>query len=150
MEQLANEDLPLTLAVSLHAARDELRDVLVPINRRYPLRDLISAADGFAGRTGRRVSYEWVLLADVNDTERDAVELADLLRGRLAHVNLIPFNPVPDTPYREPERRRVRLFAAQLRARGLNVTVRDTRGRESDAACGQLRARAVAEGVAAR
>jgi 23S rRNA (adenine2503-C2)-methyltransferase len=150
MEQLANEDLPLTLAVSLHAARDELRDVLVPVNRRYPLRDLMEAADGFASRTGRRVSYEWVLLADVNDTERDAVELAALLRGRLAHVNLIPFNPVPDTPYREPDRRRVRLFAAQLRARGLNVTVRDTRGRESEAACGQLRARALAEGLASR
>jgi 23S rRNA (adenine2503-C2)-methyltransferase len=150
IEQLASENLPLTLAISLHAARDELRDVLVPINRRYPLRDLVAAADDFARRTGRRVSYEWVLLADVNDTERDAVELAALVRGRLAHVNLIPFNPVPDTPYREPDRRHVRLFAAQLRARGLNVTVRDTRGRESDAACGQLRARALGEGLASR
>jgi 23S rRNA (adenine2503-C2)-methyltransferase len=148
--RLLEEDLPVTLAISLHAARDELRDVLVPVNRRYPLRELLGAADAFAGRTGRRVSYEWVLLAGVNDTERDARELSALLRGRLAHVNLIPFNPVPDTPYREPDRHSIRLFAAQLRARGLNVTVRDTRGRESEAACGQLRARALAEGAVSR
>jgi len=148
--RLAEEDLPVTLAISLHAARDELRDVLVPINSRYPLRELLAAADDFARRSGRRVSYEWVLLAGVNDTERDARELSALLRGRLAHVNLIPFNPVPDTPFREPDRQSIRLFAGQLRARGLNVTVRDTRGRESEAACGQLRARALAEGVVSR
>src|SRR5207244_322053 len=82
------------------------------------------------------------------DTERDADELTRLLRGRLAHVNLIPFNPVPDTPYREPSRRQVRHFAARVRAGGLTVTVRDTRGRESEAACGQLRARLLADGAA--
>jgi 23S rRNA (adenine2503-C2)-methyltransferase len=150
IERLAEEGLPVTLAISLHAARDELRDELVPVNRRYPLADVMRAADRFASRTGRRVSYEWVLLAEVNDTERDAGELAGLLRGRLAHVNLIPFNPVPDTPYREPDGARVRGFASRLRAAGLNVTVRDTRGRETDAACGQLRARALAEGKALR
>jgi 23S rRNA (adenine2503-C2)-methyltransferase len=147
---LGDERLAVTLAISLHAARDELRDELVPINRRYPLSELMTAADGFGGKTGRRVSYEWVLLAGVNDSDRDADELVRLLRGRLAHVNLIPFNPVPDTPYREPSSRQVRHFAARLRAGGLAVTVRDTRGRESEAACGQLRARVLAEGAALR
>jgi 23S rRNA (adenine2503-C2)-methyltransferase len=142
---LAEEGLAVTLAISLHAARDELRDELVPVNRRYPLSELMAAADGFARKTGRRVSYEWVLLAGVNDTERDAGELGALLRGRLAHVNLIPFNPVQDTPYEEPDASSVRRFAQLVHDQGLNVTVRDTRGREGDAACGQLRARAVTE-----
>jgi 23S rRNA (adenine2503-C2)-methyltransferase len=86
-----------------------------------------------------------VLLAGVNDTERDAEDLGRLLDRRLSHVNLIPFNPVPDTPYREPSPAAVERFAGQVRERGLNVTVRDTRGRDSEAACGQLRARALVE-----
>jgi 23S rRNA (adenine2503-C2)-methyltransferase len=141
IESLAGEGLPVTLAISLHAARDELRDELVPINRKYPLESVVGAADDFGRRSGRRVSYEWVVLAGVNDSERDAAELGALLRGRLAHVNLIPFNPVDDTPYRAPEPGVLRRFARQVRDQGLNVTVRDTRGREADAACGQLRAR---------
>ena len=141
IEQLAEEKLPVTLAISLHAARDELRDVLVPINRKYPLRDLIAAAQGYAQKTGRRVSYEWVLLAGVNDTDRDARELGKLLQHKLAHVNLIPFNPVDDTPYHAPTRDAVRAFKEKVEAQGLNVTVRDTRGREADAACGQLHER---------
>ncbi len=145
MERLAGEGLPFTLAISLHAARNELRDVLVPINRRYPLAALIPAAQAYSERTGRRVSYEWVLLAGVNDTERDAGELGALLDRRLAHVNLIPFNPVADTPYRAPDARGVRRFAEQVAATGLNVTVRDTKGRSGDAACGQLRARLLQE-----
>jgi len=148
IEQLAGEGLPVTLAISLHAARDELRDVLVPINRKYPLASVVGAADAFGRRTGRRVSYEWVLLAGVNDTPRDAAELGALLGGRLAHVNLIPFNPVDGTPYRAPEPREVRRFAVQVREQGLNATVRDTRGREADAACGQLRARVLREAAA--
>jgi 23S rRNA (adenine2503-C2)-methyltransferase len=145
MDRLAEEGLPFTLAISLHAARDELRDVLVPINRRHPLESLIAAADRFADRTGRRVSYEWVMLAGVNDTERDARELGALLRGHLAHVNLIPYNPVDEAPFSEPDPAAIARFVAQVRAQGLNVTLRDTRGREEDAACGQLRARALAE-----
>ncbi|MDQ6898552.1 MAG: 23S rRNA (adenine(2503)-C(2))-methyltransferase RlmN [Candidatus Dormibacteraeota bacterium] len=141
IERLAEERLPLTLAISLHAARDELRDKLVPINRKYPLGAVVAAADRFGQQTGRRVSYEWVVLAGVNDSESDARELGSLLRGRLAHINLIPFNPVDDTPYREPEPPALRRFAAQIRAQGLTVTLRDTRGREGEAACGQLRAR---------
>jgi 23S rRNA (adenine2503-C2)-methyltransferase len=141
IEQLGEEKVPVTLAISLHAARDELRDVLVPINRKYPVRDLVDAAQGYAEKTGRRVSYEWVMLAGVNDTERDAKELGALLKHRLAHVNLIPFNPVADTPYRAPDRASIRGFKEKVEAEGLNVTVRDTRGREADAACGQLHER---------
>src|SRR5437870_3458377 len=139
--QLGEEKIPVTLAISLHAARDELRDVLVPINRKYPVQDLVDAAQTYAERTGRRVSYEWVMLAGVNDTERDAKELGSLLKHRLAHVNLIPFNPVEDTPYHAPDRASIRSFKERVEAQGLNVTVRDTRGREADAACGQLHER---------
>jgi 23S rRNA (adenine2503-C2)-methyltransferase len=145
IEQLGGEKLPVTLAISLHAARDDLRDVLVPINRKYPLEALISASQGYAEKTGRRVSYEWVLLAGVNDTERDARELGRLLRRKLAHVNLIPFNPVEDTPYRAPDRAAIRRFKEMVEGQGLNVTVRDTRGRDADAACGQLHERVMRE-----
>src|SRR5437868_11846738 len=141
IEELAGENLPVTLAISLHAARDELRDVLVPINRKYPVRDLVDAAQAYGARTGRRVSYEWVMLAGVNDTERDANELGVLLQRKLAHVNLIPFNPDEDTPYRAPDRASIRSFKGLVEAQSLNVTVRDTRGREADAACGQLHER---------
>ncbi|MDQ6720220.1 MAG: 23S rRNA (adenine(2503)-C(2))-methyltransferase RlmN [Candidatus Dormibacteraeota bacterium] len=145
IEQLGEENLHVTLAISLHAARDDLRDVLVPINRKYPLEDLIGASQGYADKTGRRVSYEWVLLAGVNDTERDAKELGRLLRRKLAHVNLIPFNPVEDTPYRAPDRAAIRRFKEMVEGQGLNVTVRDTRGRDADAACGQLHERVMRE-----
>lgn len=146
--QLAEEKLPVTLAISLHAARDEKRDVLVPINRKYPVHQLVDAAQAYAVKTGRRVSYEWVLLAGVNDTERDAKDLGLLLRRKLAHVNLIPFNPVDDTPYKAPDRASTRRFKEQVEAQGLNVTVRDTRGREADAACGQLHERVMRSKVA--
>jgi 23S rRNA (adenine2503-C2)-methyltransferase len=139
--QLGEEGIPVTLAISLHAARDELRDVLVPINRKYPVQDLVESAQAYADISGRRVSYEWVMLAGVNDTERDAKELGALLKRKLAHVNLIPFNPVEDTPYRAPDRASIRAFKAMVEAQGLNVTLRDTRGREADAACGQLHER---------
>jgi 23S rRNA (adenine2503-C2)-methyltransferase len=141
IEQLGEEKLPVTLAISLHAARDELRDVLVPINRKYPVRDLVGAAQAYAVKTGRRVSYEWVMLAGVNDTSRDAHELGVLLKDKLAHVNLIPFNPVDGTPYKAPDRASIRNFREMVEAQSLNVTVRDTRGREADAACGQLHER---------
>jgi 23S rRNA (adenine2503-C2)-methyltransferase len=139
--QLSEEKIPVTLAISLHAARNELRDVLVPINRKYPVRELVDASQAYAETTGRRVSYEWVMLAGVNDTERDATELGALLKRKLAHVNLIPFNPVDDTPYHAPHRASIRAFKQMVEAEGLNVTVRDTRGREADAACGQLHER---------
>ena len=139
--QLATEKLSVTLAISLHAARVELRDELVPINRRYPHAELIAASGDFARQTRRRVSYEWVVLAGVNDSDRDADELGRLLDPYLSHVNLIPWNPVEDSPFQGPTPDSLARFAKRIQERGLNVTVRDTRGREADAACGQLRAR---------
>jgi 23S rRNA (adenine2503-C2)-methyltransferase len=129
-----------TLAVSLHAARDALRDVLVPLNRRYPVARLVEAATAYADATGRRVSYEYVMIDGINDTPVDADALARLLRGRLAHVNLIPMNPVAHTPWQPSRPERLAAFAGALRAAGLAVTVRRNRGIEIGAACGQLAA----------
>jgi 23S rRNA (adenine2503-C2)-methyltransferase len=129
-----------TLAVSLHAARPALRDVLVPLNRRYPIDDLVAAASEYARVTGRRVSYEYVMIAAINDTTEDAIAVARLLRGRLAHVNLIPMNPVAHTPWRPSDPARIEAFATVLRSAGISTTVRRNRGIEIGAACGQLAA----------
>ena len=141
IRRLAADDLPVNLAVSLHAANDELRDQLVPVNRRYPLDVLMAACADYAAATRRRVSFEWALIAGVNDRGRDANELASLARPLGAHVNLIPLNPTPDyaTPGTAPAG--VRGFRDALRALGVNATVRQNRGTDIDAACGQLRAR---------
>jgi 23S rRNA (adenine2503-C2)-methyltransferase len=129
-----------TLAVSLHAARPALRDVLVPLNHRYPVGEVVSAATTYAERTGRRVTYEMVMIDGINDTPADSAAAASLLRGRLAHVNLIPMNPVAHTPWRPSPIERVDAFAQALRAAGLHTTVRRNRGVEIGAACGQLAA----------
>jgi 23S rRNA (adenine2503-C2)-methyltransferase len=129
-----------TLAVSLHAARPALRDVLVPLNRRYPVDAVVAAASDYARVTGRRVSYEYVMISAINDTIDDAIQLARLLRGQLAHVNLIPMNPVAHTPWRPSDPARIEAFANRLRAAGISTTVRRNRGIEIGAACGQLAA----------
>ncbi len=129
-----------TLAISLHAARDPLRDVLVPLNRRWPVAEVVAAARDHARATGRRISYEYVMIDGVNDTELDAAALADLLRSELAHVNLIPMNPVAHTPWTASPPAAIARFAGRLRAAGLGVTVRRNRGQEIGAACGQLAA----------
>ena len=129
-----------TLAVSLHAARAELRDVLVPLNRRYAVGEVVQAADAYSRLTGRRVSYEYVMIDSINDTPRDAAELARLLEGRLAHVNLIPMNPVAHTPWQASAPERIARFATALRGSGVRTTVRANRGYEIGAACGQLAA----------
>jgi 23S rRNA (adenine2503-C2)-methyltransferase len=129
-----------TLAVSLHAARDPLRDVLVPLNRRWPVAEVVAAARDHARITGRRVSYEYVMISGVNDTDIDAAALATLLRGDLAHVNLIPMNPVAHTPWAASSPERVAQFAAMVRRGGVGVTVRANRGQDAGAACGQLAA----------
>ena len=140
--RLAGERLPVNLAVSLHAANDGLRDRLVPINRRYPLAALVGACRAYLEAKGRRLSFEWALIDGVNDRPADAAELAPIARSLAAHVNLIPLNPTPGyaTPGSPPDR--VRAFRDELRARGVNVTVRRNRGTGIDAACGQLRAAA--------
>src|SRR3954471_5658425 len=140
MDRLTNERPQYTLAVSLHAARSELRDVLVPLNRRYPVTDVIGAADRYAAATKRRVTYEYVMIDSINDTPLDADALAELLSGRLAHVNLIPMNPVAHTPWGPSSSERTEAFAARLRTAGIETTVRRNRGVDIGAACGQLAA----------
>lgn len=140
IRRMATERLPVNLAVSLHAADDDLRDELVPINRRYPLADLAEACAEHVAATGRRLSFEWALIHDVNDRLEDAGRLADYARPLGAHVNLIPLNPTPGWPTRGSSPARVREFANEIRFRGGNATIRQTRGTGINAACGQLRA----------
>lgn len=141
IRRLAGERLPVNLAVSLHAANDELRDELVPINRRYPLVALEEACAEYLAAKNRRLSFEWAMIEGVNDRDRDADELAPLARRLRAHVNLIPLNPTPGWPTRAASRERVAGFRDRLRALGVNATVRRNRGVDIDAACGQLAAR---------
>jgi 23S rRNA (adenine2503-C2)-methyltransferase len=129
-----------TLAVSLHAARDALRDVLVPLNRRWPVAEVVEAARAHGRATGRRISYEVTMIGGVNDTAIDAEAMADLLRGDHAHVNLIPMNPVAHTPWTASPMPVIESFAATLRAAGIGTTIRRNRGQEIGAACGQLAA----------
>jgi 23S rRNA (adenine2503-C2)-methyltransferase len=148
IRRLAAADLPVNLAVSLHAANDALRDELVPINRRYPLSVLVSACADHLRATGRRLSFEWALIDGTNDRASDARELAELARGLPlpAHVNLIPLNPTPGFGTAGSPPARVERFQGWLRDLGVNATVRRNRGVEIDAACGQLAARVAAPG----
>jgi 23S rRNA (adenine2503-C2)-methyltransferase len=138
MERFAAEGSQVGLAVSLHAANDELRSQLVPINRRYPIEDLIEACRLVRSRTGRRVSFEWAMIGGVNDRDADASQLVAVARSADAHVNLIPLNATPGYPTTGSPANRVRGFAGLLRAAGVNVTIRSTMGDDIDAACGQL------------
>ncbi|GAB6167041.1 23S rRNA (adenine(2503)-C(2))-methyltransferase RlmN [Thermostilla marina] len=147
IRRLAEADAPYHLAVSLHAPNDRLRNEIVPVNRKVGIRAILEAADGYFEKTGRRVTYEYVLLADINDRPEHAAELADLLRGRNALVNLIPYNPIRELPYRKPDRRSVGFFAEILTKNGVTVTIRHRKGDEIDAACGQLRRSAAADGL---
>jgi 23S rRNA (adenine2503-C2)-methyltransferase len=142
IRRLATEALPVNLAVSLHAADDDLRDELVPINRRYPLSTLMDACAGYLQAKGRRLSFEWALIDGVNDRDADADLLVERARSLPlpAHVNLIPLNPTPGYAVRGSSPARVRAFRDRLRVGGVNATIRQTRGTDIDAACGQLRA----------
>ncbi len=136
--RLADESLPVNLAVSLHAANDELRDTMVPINKRWPLPVLMDACRTWREAKGRRLSFEWALIDAVNDRPVDAQELAALAIPLAAHVNLIPLNPTPGYPTRGTPAAAVRAFCDQLVGLGVNATVRRNRGTDIDAACGQL------------
>jgi 23S rRNA (adenine2503-C2)-methyltransferase len=140
IRRLAGEALPINLAVSLHAGNDELRDELVPINRRYPLGVLMAACRDYLAAKNRRLSFEWALIDGVNDRHTDAAELAALARPLRAHVNLIPLNPTPGWPATGSPPERVRWFRDHLVELGVNATVRRNRGTDIEAACGQLRA----------
>ena len=141
MLRLADEPWPVRLALSLHAADDDLRQRLVPINRRYPIDDLIAAARRYKDRKGRRVSLEWTLISGVNDTPEQARALAAIAVELAAHVNVIGLNATPFSTLRPPPGQTIADFVDAVRAAGANATRRATRGSDIDAACGQLRAR---------
>lgn len=149
MRQLADEGLPITLALSLHAPDDALRGQLMPIARIWPVAEVLDAARAYGEKTGRRVTYEYILISGVNDNPEQAVELAALLKGSLAHVNLIPMNPVTERPqYQRPGLNRVNRFKEILESSGIAVTVRREMGGDIDAACGQLRNRVQRQRIA--
>ena len=137
--RMAEEPLQVRLAISLHAADNELRDYLVPINRRYPLEELMKSVRYYIQRTGRRVTFEYALMRDINDRVEHTRALIHLLRGTLAHVNLIPLNPVEGSPFQPSTRRDTVRFARMLEEAGIPVTVRLRRGLDINAGCGQLR-----------
>ncbi len=140
MDRMVDELPQVNLAISLHAATDELRDELVPINRKWPVDEVVRAGRRFAARTGRRVSLEYVMIDGMNDTAEQAVRLGTLASGWRSHVNLIPLNPTPGSRWSGTSAAGIERFARTVRDAGVTVTVRDTRGREIDAACGQLHA----------
>lgn len=137
----ANEGLQINLAISLHAPNNELRNKIMPINRKYPLDELMDAVKYYEKVAQRRVTFEYILLKDVNDSKECAIELANLIKGTLAYVNLIPFNPVNELKYKRSDEKRVHDFMDTLMKRGVNVTIRKEFGTDIDAACGQLRAK---------
>ena len=139
IRELAKHKLQLTLSVSLHAPNDAIRDRSMPVNRRYPIDPLLDACRDYFRETGRRVSFEYALLAGINDAPEHAAELAARLRGMGAHVNLIPVNEVKETGYRRGDRAAIERFRAELERRGVNATIRRELGADISAACGQLR-----------
>ncbi len=141
MYQLADRELQITLAVSLHAATDEKRRKLMPVADSFSLSELMDACASYFEKTGRRLTFEYSLVKDVNDTDEDARQLAALIGGLNCHVNLIPVNPVREREYVQSERRAVDAFKNKLEKNGINVTIRREMGRDIDGACGQLRRR---------
>jgi 23S rRNA (adenine2503-C2)-methyltransferase len=139
MRRLAEEHLQVGLAISLHAPNDALRSSLMPINTRWPIAEVLDASQYYVEQTGRRVSFEYTLMAGVNDSDALADEMAELLQGRLCHVNLIPMNANEDQTLHAPSTQRALAFEARLRAAGIAATIRVNRGRDILAACGQLR-----------
>ena len=141
IDRFAGEGIQANLAISLHAARDDLRNQLVPVNRRYPLNELIAACRRYIDKTHRRVTFEIALIDGVNDSQTDALDVTQRLSGLLCHVNLIPFNAVPGIDWRGTPSERVHAFAHVLQESGIPTTIRISRGAEIQAGCGQLRSR---------
>lgn len=139
MKELAEENLQITLAISLHASSDEKRKSLMPIANRYSMNELLDACRDYFDKTGRRLTFEYSLVGGVNDTEEDAKELSKLLKGLNCHVNLIPVNPIKERDFVESEAGRIREFKNKLEKNQINVTIRREMGRDIDGACGQLR-----------
>ncbi len=141
INDLAREDLDITLSISLHATTDEVRNEIMPINRKYPLGGLLQACKAYIAATKRRITFEYALLSGVNDRPEEAHSLGKLLKGLLCHVNLIPVNPVEGRDFAKPSREKVRDFQKIVESYGLETTVRRELGADIDAACGQLRRR---------
>src|SRR5262249_20010161 len=141
IEKLGKLDPPPNLAISLNATTDEVRDRIMPVNRKWPIAQLLEAARRFPLGHGRRVTYEYVMLAGVNDTDADADRLVRLLRGTPSKVNLIPWTPFQGPQFERPSAERIRTFQERLRASHMAVYIRTPRGDDIDAACGQLAAR---------
>ncbi len=139
IDRMADEGLQVNLAVSLHAPNNDLRSKLVPPSRRYPVDDLLASIRRYIAKTNRRVTFEYALMRGTNDSPALAEDLADKLQGILCHVNLIPLNPIPDSPFQPTSDKDTQRFADILSARGISTTVRIRRGIEIDAGCGQLR-----------
>lgn len=137
--ELADEDLSITLAISLHATTDEKRRSLMPIANKYSIREIKEACLHYFDKTGRRLTFEYSLVGGVNDTDEDAEELADILREVNGHVNLIPVNPIKERDYVSSTDKRVAAFKNKLEKKQINVTIRREMGRDIDGACGQLR-----------
>lgn len=137
--RLMEEQIPLTLSISLHAPNDEIRSQSMPVNRRWPIDELLKACRDYIAATGRRISFEYAMIDGLNDSDEHAEELADRLRGMLCHVNLIPVNAVKGKAQRRSSRERIRSFMAILEKKGINATVRRTLGSDINASCGQLR-----------
>ncbi len=145
IHKLADEEHQFNLAVSLHAPFDELRSQLVPVSKNIPLAEILAAADHYFDASGRRLTFEYVLLADINDRPEHARALAELLGRRTALLNVIPYNPIADLPYRTPSHKAQGRFVDILRDAGINVQIRERKGDKIDAACGQLRRAALQE-----
>lgn len=138
IKKLKELGLQVNLAVSLHAVSDKLRNALMPINKRYPLEELIRACEEFKGKTGRMMTLEYVLLKGINDSPEDADGLAAIAKRLKVKVNLIPYSEVPEFDFRRPERERIRSFMKRLARRGTKATLRESKGKDIQAACGQL------------
>ncbi len=136
---LADKKLQITLLISLHAPNDEKRSQIMPVNKKFPIEELMSACDYYIQKTGRRISFEYTLISGVNDNLKEADRLADLLRGKLCHVNLIPVNKVEETGFEKGNKEGINAFRQRLEKRGISATVRREMGSDINAACGQLR-----------
>ncbi|MBR4343816.1 MAG: 23S rRNA (adenine(2503)-C(2))-methyltransferase RlmN [Lachnospiraceae bacterium] len=139
IRELADRHFALTLAISLHAPYDELRKKIMPVANRYSIEEIMDACDYFFERTGRRVTFEYSLISEVNDSRECAERLAKLLKGKNSHVNLIPVNPVKERDYKRSGQENISAFKKLLEKNGINVTIRRGMGKNIDAACGQLR-----------
>lgn len=143
IEQLMEEKLQINLAISLHAPNTQLRDKLMPINKAYPLKNLMDTIKKYIDKTNRRVTIEYIMLKDINDNETQALELASLLKGLNVYVNLIPYNETNHIEFKRTPKDKIMKFYDMLKKRGINVTIRKEFGGKIDAACGQLRSKEV-------